>query len=290
MARPRDRRAGGGAHASSRPSYAPRDGGFHLRLEYEGHTEVDGAFEAPSLVLTPGVPDPATGLRRHRDDLVARGAAPASPSASARLVDRADLLRLGRAVPPLRDRRRLADGAGDAGELRRASSTRSSARGSTPGTVVDRRQVADRLRDERARHAKWPDLKAGSRRGTQRGSTSCSGGRRGTRRVFRPSSASATRTVCRLRSTRRTRRRARRWPSRCTRCSARTGSTPTGSKSTSPRARRAAAHCRHRRRRLGDRPPARAARGRLPRGEGGQARRARDHADPASGVRRRRPT
>jgi hypothetical protein len=58
-------------------SYAPREGGFHLRLEYDGHTEVDGAFEAPTLVLTPGVPDPSTGLRRHRDDLVARGAAPA---------------------------------------------------------------------------------------------------------------------------------------------------------------------------------------------------------------------
>ena len=49
---------------------------FSLRLEYEGHTEVDGTFEAPALVLTPGVRDPYTGLRRHRDDLAARGAAP----------------------------------------------------------------------------------------------------------------------------------------------------------------------------------------------------------------------
>jgi hypothetical protein len=57
-------------------AYAPRDGGFHLRLEYEGHTAVDGTFEAPVLVLTPGVPDPNTGLRRHRDDLVRLGAAP----------------------------------------------------------------------------------------------------------------------------------------------------------------------------------------------------------------------
>ena len=99
-------------------SYAPREGGFHLRLEYDGHTEVDGAFEAPTLVLTPGVPDPSTGLRRHREDLVARGAAPAivdrEPPA---LVDRPHLLRLGRAVLPLRDLRRLADGAGDAGKL-----------------------------------------------------------------------------------------------------------------------------------------------------------------------------
>ena len=57
-------------------AYVPRDGGFHLRLDYEGHTAVDGEFEAPALVFTPGVPDPDTGLRRHRDDLAARGAAP----------------------------------------------------------------------------------------------------------------------------------------------------------------------------------------------------------------------
>ena len=57
-------------------AYAVRDGGFHLALSYEGHTEVNGDFEAPALVFTSGVPDPYTGLRRHRDDLAARGAAP----------------------------------------------------------------------------------------------------------------------------------------------------------------------------------------------------------------------
>ncbi|MDX6437517.1 MAG: hypothetical protein QOF45_100 [Gaiellaceae bacterium] len=57
-------------------AYAPRDGGWRLQLEYEGHTRVDGEFKAPVVVLTPGVPDPYTGLRRHRDDLVARGASP----------------------------------------------------------------------------------------------------------------------------------------------------------------------------------------------------------------------
>ena len=56
--------------------YEPRHGGLHLRLEYEGHTQVDGEFEAPVLVLTPGVSDPYEGLRRHREDLAARGAAP----------------------------------------------------------------------------------------------------------------------------------------------------------------------------------------------------------------------
>jgi hypothetical protein len=57
--------------------YESRDGGFSLRLEYEGKRRVTGAFEAPVLLLTPGTRDPYAGLRRHRDDLVARGAAPA---------------------------------------------------------------------------------------------------------------------------------------------------------------------------------------------------------------------
>jgi hypothetical protein len=57
-------------------AFVPADGGFHLRLEYEGHTRVDGAFDAPAVLVTPGVPDPYTGIRRHRDDLAARGAAP----------------------------------------------------------------------------------------------------------------------------------------------------------------------------------------------------------------------
>jgi hypothetical protein len=58
-------------------AYVPADRGFSLRLEYEGHTHVDWAFETPAVVLTPGVADPYTGLRQHRDDLVARGFVPA---------------------------------------------------------------------------------------------------------------------------------------------------------------------------------------------------------------------
>jgi hypothetical protein len=52
--------------------------GFSLAFDYEGHTEVDGEFRAPALILTPDVPDPYAGLRRHRDDLAARGVAPAA--------------------------------------------------------------------------------------------------------------------------------------------------------------------------------------------------------------------
>ena len=57
--------------------YEARHGGLTLRLEYEGHTHVDGDFEAPVLILTPVVTDPYAGLRRHRDDLVRFKAAPA---------------------------------------------------------------------------------------------------------------------------------------------------------------------------------------------------------------------
>jgi hypothetical protein len=53
-----------------------RGNGFSLRFDYEGHTAVDGEFRTPALVLTPGVPDPFAGLRRHRSDLVERGFAP----------------------------------------------------------------------------------------------------------------------------------------------------------------------------------------------------------------------
>ncbi len=50
--------------------------GFSLKLDYDGRTSVDGEFATPTLVVTPHVPDPQVGLRRHRDDLTARGAAP----------------------------------------------------------------------------------------------------------------------------------------------------------------------------------------------------------------------
>jgi hypothetical protein len=56
--------------------YRPGDLAFHLVLDYEGHMRVDGEFEAPRVVLTPHLPDPYTGIRRHRDDVTAAGAAP----------------------------------------------------------------------------------------------------------------------------------------------------------------------------------------------------------------------
>jgi hypothetical protein len=50
--------------------------GFSLRLDYDGHTAVDGEFRAPTIILTADVTDPYTGLRRHRADLSSRGFAP----------------------------------------------------------------------------------------------------------------------------------------------------------------------------------------------------------------------
>jgi hypothetical protein len=56
--------------------YRPRDRAFHLVLDYEGHTQVDGEFAAPALVLRPGLGDPYGGLRSHRADLEHRGFVP----------------------------------------------------------------------------------------------------------------------------------------------------------------------------------------------------------------------
>jgi hypothetical protein len=47
--------------------HRPGDRAFHLVLEYEGHTEVDGRFTAPALILKPGLETPlaAIGGRAH---------------------------------------------------------------------------------------------------------------------------------------------------------------------------------------------------------------------------------
>jgi hypothetical protein len=56
--------------------YRPGDRAFHLCLEYEGHTEVEGRFEAPAVVLTPALDSPHDGLRGQRLLLAERGEAP----------------------------------------------------------------------------------------------------------------------------------------------------------------------------------------------------------------------
>jgi hypothetical protein len=57
-------------------NYVPSDRGFSLRLDYQGHTHVDGDFDAPTVLITPGERDPYAGLRRHCGELLTCGAAP----------------------------------------------------------------------------------------------------------------------------------------------------------------------------------------------------------------------
>lgn len=57
--------------------YEPLDGGFLLRLSYEGHTRVDGEWTSPVVILRPA----ASGwdvLRDYRADLLSRGSAASS--------------------------------------------------------------------------------------------------------------------------------------------------------------------------------------------------------------------
>lgn len=56
--------------------YVPSDLGWHLELDYQGHTRVDGTFRTPTVQLAPGHRDPYAGLRAHRQWLVRHGWAP----------------------------------------------------------------------------------------------------------------------------------------------------------------------------------------------------------------------
>lgn len=56
--------------------YEPADGGFVLRLPYEGHTRVEGEWRSPVFVLRP-VASALDAVTSHRDDLIAHGFAPA---------------------------------------------------------------------------------------------------------------------------------------------------------------------------------------------------------------------
>jgi len=55
--------------------YEPLDGGFLIRLDYEGHTRAEGEWRSPTLVLRPSASGWGT-IEDHREDLVAHGLAP----------------------------------------------------------------------------------------------------------------------------------------------------------------------------------------------------------------------
>lgn len=59
-------------------NYEPIDGGALLRFTYEGHTEVNGAWRSPTLVLRP-VAAALDAVEAHRTDLIAHGFAPGEP-------------------------------------------------------------------------------------------------------------------------------------------------------------------------------------------------------------------
>lgn len=58
--------------------YDPLDGGFLLRLDYEGHTVVGDGVSSPAVVLRPAA-SPWQAIADYREDLVGRGLAPSSP-------------------------------------------------------------------------------------------------------------------------------------------------------------------------------------------------------------------
>ena len=60
--------------------YLPVTGGFSLRLDYEGHTEVTGTFRTPPLVIEVGGNDPYDVLSRHRAMLEQRDLVPRRPA------------------------------------------------------------------------------------------------------------------------------------------------------------------------------------------------------------------
>ena len=131
--------------------------GFSIRLDYEGHTRVDGEFDTPALTVQFGHPDPPAALRAHRDLLVERGLAPPA---------RTDL--------PEHWRQPMFCGWGAQHHLalRTGGSTKDFAtqahydgflghlarHGVVPGTVVVDDKWAERYATSRPDEAKWPDL------------------------------------------------------------------------------------------------------------------------------------
>jgi hypothetical protein len=139
-------------------TYVPAQGAFHLALDYEGHTDVDGELELPALVLTPGLPDPYEGLRRNRVELSARGfAPPPEPRATPDWWHEPIFCGWGAQC-------HLARGTGRfAGELATQANYDAfldhlEANGVRPGTIVLDDKWQDAYGTNRPDPAKWPDL------------------------------------------------------------------------------------------------------------------------------------
>lgn len=136
--------------------------GFALRLDYEGHTRVDGEFTAPAVVLQFGHETPTAAIRAHRDLLVDLGLAP-TPRATVPAhwlqpmfcgwgAQHALALRTG-ATTGLSTKDLATQAHYDAflGHL--------AANGVVPGTVVVDDKWAEHYATCRPDEAKWPDLR-----------------------------------------------------------------------------------------------------------------------------------
>jgi hypothetical protein len=155
--------------------YEPVDGGFLLRLDYEGRTPVRGAWASPELVLRPAA-SPEAALRDHRADLARRGLAGPAPVPArwhrepifcgwgAQCAYAVDLAARGIVTGEAPAGFVLPEGAGAAPDLARQDLyddwlAKLARRGIDPGTVVidDRWQAAYGTNEPDT--AKWPDLR-----------------------------------------------------------------------------------------------------------------------------------
>ncbi|MCX7522836.1 hypothetical protein OSC27_11175 [Microbacterium sp. STN6] len=157
--------------------YDALDGGFLLRLAYEGHTEVTGAWRSPEVVLKPAG-SPLEAIEHYRNDLQASGwvpqPKPVAPWAheplfcgwGAQCAHAAMLTRTGHAVDAEEAEHGfvMPAGAGGAPDLARQELydrwlARLDAHELRPGTIV----IDDRWQAEYGTNTvdteKWPDLK-----------------------------------------------------------------------------------------------------------------------------------
>jgi hypothetical protein len=139
-------------------AYDPTPGGFSLRCEYQGHTAAGGTFTTPAVVLLFGAADPYEGLRAYRDELAARGLAPAvAPRDTAAHWQQPIFCGWGAQCA-------LAAGGGDAPALSRQELYEEwlgtlDGHGLVPGTIVVDDKWQERYATCRPDRGKWPDLK-----------------------------------------------------------------------------------------------------------------------------------
>jgi hypothetical protein len=141
-------------------AYLPGDGAFSLRLDYDGHTEVDGERALPAVVLAPGLRTPYEAIRRQRAQLTARGLAPEPvPRATPAWWSEPIFCGWGAQCE-------LARGTGRfAGELATQGNyddflAQLEAEDVVPGTVVIDDKWQDGYGTNRPDSEKWPDLRA----------------------------------------------------------------------------------------------------------------------------------